>query len=134
MDKNKQDEVLKEIQPLIAALLRKMEKISPSLCFSGFIYSMNPPLLAHVSNIDQNIGIELVRLHYQLSYLYATQSQTDNKNFQRVNLADLGKLVSNNTSEEIADKLSLSLLSGLPADSEEVNNLVESYIKSRRRQ
>jgi hypothetical protein len=124
-----QQKIYKTLQPLITALVRKVDSI-PNMCMTGFIYGggddQMDPFIIHIGNI-YNTGEELVRIHWTLAVMAAKLQSTGDYSASPILPAPTGQ-----TPEEIADKLALALLAtpleSLPSP---VLDVLSQYMQSR---
>ena len=104
------------LRPDAERLVRKVED-NRHACFTGVVFSQDPPALLHIGNIE-NEGEDLIRLHMVLSTMIA-QSK-DNPKFRNLTFEEIGigDYLIGEAPEEIADKLAEMML---------VTNLHENY-------
>lgn len=98
--------------------------------FSAFVWQDDEknPVLIHIGNTGYK-GNEFIQLHYQLAWMAAVIDAQG-----LVERSDVKSAPMSQTPEEIADKLAVALLGGIPEGaSEEVQELVQKYLQSRKR-
>lgn len=126
-----QKKAIEYFLPYVEQASRKVQD-SPNgpFYFSAFVWRDDEenPILIHVGNTPYR-GDDFIRLHYQLAWVSAMIDAQG-----RVERSDIKPAPMTQTPEEIADRLAVTLLGGIPEGvSDEVQELVQKYLQSRKR-
>lgn len=117
--------------PAVNQAVRKVAEAPGGDYFiTAFIFKDDPdnPILIHAGNVPVR-GEELIRTHYVLS---CSAAELDIRNL--LQRSEIKSAPEGQTPEEIADKLVVSLLGGIPdGASDEIQDLIQKYLQSRKR-
>lgn len=126
-----QKKAIDHFMPYIEQASRKVtESPNGPYLFSAFVWRDDEtnPVLIHVGNIPHK-GEDFIGLHYELALISTAIASGGSVERTDIKAAPLTQ-----TPEEIADKLAVSLLAGIPEGaSDEIKDLVEKYLQSRKR-